>query len=329
MAKKKTLRSILFLLIGIALFWWVFRGTDLGELGNELARVNWFWVSLSLLLNLFSQFVRAIRWKILFRPMDYNPRLSNLFLANIILAFTNQIIPRGGEIARLGVVNKTDRVPFAKLFGTALVERLTEFVILMLIFITLVVWQFDRFQQILQLPEISAKNLDPGRILLIAGIGVAVVAGTWLAVKKFGLLDKIRDRLQQIKKDIGEGFTSILRIRNKLLYFVLSISVYGIWFVMLYLLFFALPATAHLSFAAAAFTFGLSTLAFLLPIQAGMGAWHFVVIQCLLLFGVDTESGKAFSLIAHAATNLVHIVFGTIAFGILALIYRKNQHPAS
>jgi len=324
MAKKKTLRSILFLLIGIALFWWVFRGTDLGELGNELSRVNWFWVSISLLLNLFSQFVRAIRWKILFRPMNYNPRLTNLFLANIILAFTNQIIPRGGEIARLGVVNKTDRVPFAKLFGTALVERLTEFVILMLIFITLVVWQFDRFQQILQLPEISAQNLEPGRILLIAGIGVAVVSGTWVAMKKFGLLDKIRGRLQQIKKDIGEGFTSILRIRNKLLYFILSVAVYGIWFVMLYLLFFALPATAHLSFAAAAFTFGLATLAFLLPIQAGMGAWHFVVIQCLLLFGVDTESGKAFSLIAHAVTNLVHIVFGAVAFGILALINRKK-----
>jgi hypothetical protein len=88
---------------------------------------------------------------------------------------------------------------------------------------------------------------------------------------------------------------------------------------MLYVLFLAYPPTQHLSFKAAAFTFGLATLAFLLPIQAGMGAWHFVVIQCLILFGVESGVGKIFALMAHSATNHIYLITGTIAFALLPI----------
>lgn len=121
-----------------------------------------------------------------------------------------------------------------------------------------------------------------------------------------------------------EGFSSLRHVKYKPLYFGLSAAIYVTSFFMFYFLFFALPATSGLSFSAAVFTFGVATLAFLLPIQAGLGAWHFLVIQCLLLFGIDSETGKAFSLIAHAATNLVNLPLGAIAFGILALRRKKD-----
>ena len=318
MDKKKILRSILFLLIGIALFWWVFRDTDLDHLLQEFRKVNWTWIFISLLLNLMSLAIRAFRWKSLFLPMKYNPRTFNLFLANVVMAFTNQVIPRGGEIARLGVINKTDRVPFAKLFGTALVERLTDLVILFMIFTALVIWKSDLFGAILQLPEVGLENMDLPKVLVITGITVISILALPAAVRKFNLLAKFRARIRIFKNDVKEGFRSLLHVRNKLLYFSLSVTIYVTSFLMFYFLFFALPATSELSFSAAVFTFGVATFAFLLPIQAGIGAWHFLVIQCLLLFGIDSETGKAFSLIAHAATNLVNIPLGAIALGILA-----------
>jgi len=318
MDKKKILRSILFLLIGIALFWWVFRDTDLDHLLQEFRKVNWSWIFISLALNLMSLAIRAFRWKSLFLPMKYNPRTFNLFLANVVMAFTNQVIPRGGEIARLGVINKTDRVPFAKLFGTALVERLTDLVILFMIFTALVIWKSDLFGAILQLPEVGLENMDLPKVLVITGITVISILALPAAVRKFNLLAKFRARIRIFKNDVKEGFRSLLHVRNKLLYFSLSVTIYVTSFLMFYFLFFALPATSELSFSAAVFTFGVATFAFLLPIQAGIGAWHFLVIQCLLLFGIDSETGKAFSLIAHAATNLVNIPLGAIALGILA-----------
>lgn len=318
MGKKKVLRSILFLFIGIALFWWVFRDTDMDNLLQEFRKVNWFWIFISLALNLLSLAIRALRWKSLFIPMKYNPPAFNLFLANVVMAFTNQVIPRGGEIARLGVINKTDRVPFAKLFGIALVERLTDLVILFLIFAGLVIWQFDLFGAILQLPEVGLENTDLPKILFITGTVAIMLLAILAAVRRFNLLAGFRTKIRLFKHDVKEGFRSLLHVRNKLLYFSLSVTIYVTSFFMFYVLFFALPATAELSFSAAVFTFGVATSAFLLPIQAGIGAWHFLVIQCLLLFGIDSETGKAFSLIAHAATNLVNIPLGAIALGILA-----------
>lgn len=329
MDKKEILRSILFLFIGIALFWWVFRDTDMNNLVQEFRKVNWFWIIISLALNLLSLVIRAFRWKSLFIPMKYNPPAFNLFLANVVMAFTNQVIPRGGEIARLGVVSKTDRVPFAKLVGTALVERLTDLVILFLIFTTLIIWKFDLFRAILELPEVGLENMDLQKALVITGITAVIVLAALAAVRKFSLLTKFRTRFRKFKHDVKEGFSSLLRVRNKVLYFSLSVTIYVTSFFMFYVLFFALPATAGLSFSAAVFTFGVATFAFLLPIQAGLGAWHFLVIQCLLLFGIDSETGKAFSLIAHAATNLVNIPLGAIALGILAFKRRQKIKKAA
>ena len=63
----------------------------------------------------------------------------------------------------------------------------------------------------------------------------------------------------------------------------------------------------------------------MLPILAGMGAWHFVVIQCLLLFGVDVEAGKVFSLMAHSANNHVYLITGIIALVVLRIVNNKKS----
>ena len=126
-------------------------------------------------------------------------------------------------------------------------------------------------------------------------------------------------------EELREGFTSIYHIKNKFLYFIQSIFIYGIWFLTFYVLFLAYPPTQHLGFTAAAFTFGLAAMAFLLPIQAGMGAWHFVIIQCLMLFGVGVDDGKAFALIAHSATNHIYLITGIIAFVLLPMVNKKEN----
>lgn len=325
MDRKKIYQSILFFIIGVALLWFIFRDTNLEQVKNELYRVKWFWVGVSVLLNLISQLVRAFRWKTLFIPLKYSPKIYNLFYAVLVLAFTNQVIPRGGEITRLGVINRYEKVPMSKLFGIALVERLTDLIILILIFLILLIWQFPIIQKLAALPQINLEDISLLRVGLIVS---AVVAGLFLIyylIRRFKLLNKFSDKIKSIKNDLHEGFTSIYHIKNKLLYFVQSVSIYAIWLLMLYVLFLAYPPTEDLSFKAAAFTFGLATLAFLLPIQAGMGAWHFVVIQCLIIFGIESDVGKVFALMAHSATNHIYLITGIIAFVLLPISNPQKQ----
>ncbi|MCK4663149.1 MAG: flippase-like domain-containing protein [Bacteroidales bacterium] len=321
MDKKSTYQSILFFLIGLGLIWFVFRGTNIEQLKNELYRISWFWVGISVVLNLLSLLVRAYRWKTLFIPLNYSPKIYNLFLAMLILVFTNQIIPRGGEVARLGIVNKYEKVPLSKLFGIALIERLTDLIILILIFIVLLIWQFPLIQKIIELPQINLLDVSIHRILIISGIIIISLVILYFIIRKF------KNKIKKIKQELREGFTSIYYIKNKFLYLIQSILIYGIWLFMLYVLFLAYPPTQNLSIETAVFTFGIAAIAFLLPIQAGMGAWHFVVIQCLLLFGVGVDDGKVFALIAHSVTNHVYLITGIIALALLPIVNYKKVNP--
>jgi len=325
MGRKKIVQSLVFLIVGVGLFWFVYKDTDLNTLKNQLVRFNPLWIWVSVALNMLSQLVRAHRWKLMFKPLNYKPKTYNLFLAVLILAFTNQIIPRGGEIARLGVINRVEKVPFSKLVGIALAERLTDLIILILIFTTLLIWQFAQIKELLSLPQINMQQIKFADTLLAAAIIITIVILAAFAVKKFNWFKKARKGITKMKNDMSEGFSSLRRIKHKGLYFFESVLIYTLWLSMLYVLFFAYPPTAQLSLKAAVFTFGLATMAFLIPIQAGMGAWHFVVIQCLLLFGIDAESGKAFSLVAHAATNIIYLIPGAIAFALIPIVNKDKQ----
>ena len=315
---KKKIRAILFFIAGLALFWVVYRDLELEELWDQLGRLQWWWIGVSLAINLFSHLVKALRWRQLIVPLGHRPGLSVLYLSNLVLAFTNLVIPRGGEIARLGVVNRFERIPFSKLLGTALTERLTDVVVLFTLATILVMWQYDHFLQILGGGVIDGAAF-PWKALLSAVIVLVVLVLLFLLVRYARIFSKLRERLLVFWREMTEGFSTLARVNRKGLYVFYSLFQFVLWFMMLYVIFFAFPPTSRLSMEAAAFTFGLSTLAFLLPVQAGIGAWHFVVIQALMLFGIGEDPARVFALIAHSSTMLIHLVTGAVAFILLPL----------
>ena len=134
MKKRKIIQSGIFFVIGAALFWYVYKDLDVSEIRSELGDLTYGWIFLSLVFNMLSQLTRAFRWKKLIASMNYKPGKLNLFLSVMVLAFTNLVIPRGGEIARCGVITKYDKVPFTKLVGTVFIERITDFAALIFLF---------------------------------------------------------------------------------------------------------------------------------------------------------------------------------------------------
>jgi hypothetical protein len=179
--------------------------------------------------------------------------------------------------------------------------------------------------EIVELPQISLQQISMQNIAISIGIAILLIIIGIVIIKRYKLISKFNGKIKKIGKEIKEGFWSLYHIKNKPLFFAQSILIYVLWLLMLYVLLFALPATANLGFEAAIFTFGLATMAFLLPIQAGMGAWHFLVIQSLLLFSIDVETGRAFALMAHTATNLIWLPIGAIAFALLPIINNSKD----
>ena len=324
MHKKKIFSSIIFFILGVILFWYVYRNFDFSELINALHNLRFGWIIVSIGFGLLSHFIRALRWKMLINTMGYKPVTFNLFLSVIILYFTNLIIPRGGEVSRCVVISKYEKVPFVKLVGTVFVERITDLFAFLLILFVLVIWQLGFFETVLSYPgfQIDFSSLHfklfPGLLILI------LIAILVFVLVKFYIFNKIYLKLKQLKGEFIEGISVILHMKEKIKYIVYTFVIFILWLLMLYAMFFAYPPTDKLSFIVALLTYALGTLAYLLPIQAGIGAWHFIVINCLFFYGIDKESGMIFALVAHTFTNLIYLLIGPIAMAFLPIVNNKN-----
>ncbi len=326
MSRRRIIQSIIFLIVGIALFLYVYKDLDLSELEGVLSELKYGWIGLSFLFGLWAHWIRAIRWRLLITPLDYQPREVNLFLSIMILYFTNLIIPRGGEVARCGVVNRYEKVPFSSLLATVLVERFSDFLGFLTICVVVFLWQLPVIKELY-------ANLDLGngtfasmslKALFFGGVLLVLLILFYL-FRNSKLLFKLKIKIKELIREFISGLKTIFHLRHTFRYIFYTYFIFVLYLMMFYVVFFAYPPTAHLNLEVAILSFTVGTFAFLLPIQAGIGAWHFLVIQSLLLYGIDKETGMMLALIAHTFTNLVYLIFGAIGFAILPIVNNKNR----
>jgi uncharacterized membrane protein YbhN (UPF0104 family) len=90
------------------------------------------------------------------------------------------------------------------------------------------------------------------------------------------------------------------------------------YFLYFYICFYAFPFTKNLGWNCGLIAFGLSSIAVTIPVQAGMGAWHFAVVAVLGVFGVSSNDAMAFAICVHTIQAILFTgIFGL--FGIMAL----------
>ena len=325
----KLLRYVLFLLLGVLIFYLIYRKFNWKEFGSALRGLNYFWIVASILLGLLSNVSRAIRWRMLMKPLGYKPRLFNVFLGVLVMYFANLILPRAGEVVRCTVVTRTDKVPFTKLVGTVFVERLADtlmlFTLAVLIFATnlSVVKRFFISEH-----EVTAKLLG---LLSFRNIVIGISLVVLLIILILAFRKKLkqgsgRGKLAELKDHFIEGIKSIAQMKNKWIFIGHTAFIFLMWLIMLYVVFFAYAPTNDLTLRAGMVAFLMGGLAMLAPINAGMGAWHFMVYETLVLYGISLDNGKIFALIAWMTTNLINIIFGGIALLIVLLVSRRSSN---
>jgi glycosyltransferase 2 family protein len=71
-------------------------------------------------------------------------------------------------------------------------------------------------------------------------------------------------------------------------------------------------------------TFVLASFGMVAPVQGGIGAWHFMAIESLALYGMHLENGVIFAFVAHASMTIMIIVLGIISLLVLPFINRRK-----
>ncbi|MBR4219273.1 MAG: flippase-like domain-containing protein, partial [Bacteroidales bacterium] len=143
---KKYLNAIkylVFLAIGVAIFYYIYKEVDLQTLKEQINNINWWWIGASIAVGLTSHIIRAMRWQMLIGSTGHTASLSRTFCSVMSMYFTNLIIPRGGEIVRCTALARTDNIPFAMLLGTVVVERTVDTVLMLALVAVVVVAQID------------------------------------------------------------------------------------------------------------------------------------------------------------------------------------------
>ncbi len=334
---KKILNVVKYLAffgVGVLVFWWVYKDEPMDKYKAAFKDLNYFWIVVSILFSILSQVSRAMRWNMLIRPLGYRPKLYNSYLSVLILYFVNLLLPRAGEVFRCTILSRYEKIPFAKLAGTVFVERLADVITLMILAVVIFLSQLGVFVSFFNThPELqeNVRHIFSLRNILI-GVGILLLfAIAFLLFNRYYQRNHADSgnsfikRLKLLKQHFMEGIQSIAKLENKWLFIGHTLFIFLMWLFMLYVIFKAYPSTQHLSLEVGMITFLMGGLAMLMPVQGGIGPWHFMVYETLFIYGIDKADGKVFALIAHACTNLIYLFLGLAALLIIPIINSRRK----
>ena len=331
------LKYIVFLSIGILLFWLAVRGLDLTLIFKEIRNANYLWILLSFIPAIVSYFSRAIRWNILIDSLGYKTNTYTTTYAVVIGYFANYAVPRIGEITRCGIVSKKNNIPLNALIGTVIIERVFDMVCLLVITLLVVIFQIGFLGSFMEnkifLPMFSKFSANSNILIFLSVIFVIFLILTFVFIKKYSqklMHYKIYAKIYNLFKGFWDGMKSIRKIKNKKAFFFQTFLMWLMYFLMIYIAFFAIEGTSNLTMLNALTLLVIGTFGFVAPVPGGIGAYHWIVITTLVeLYGVASEQAASFAVIAHASQALLVIFIGLMSFGVLFFIKKKKQHAIS
>jgi len=120
-----------------------------------------------------------------------------------------------------------------------------------------------------------------------------------------------------------DGISSMKDVKNKPLLVLYTMGIWVMYYLMTYLCFFAFEPTAHLGPIAGLVVFVFGTLGMVFPSPGGMGSYHLLISNALIIFGINGADAFSFSNIVFFAINIFgNIVIGLLFFILLPLINR-------
>ncbi|MFR9165794.1 MAG: lysylphosphatidylglycerol synthase transmembrane domain-containing protein [Dysgonomonas sp.] len=319
---KKILSIAIPLGLGILILWFLYRDTDFEQMWSIIKDANYGILAFSLLFGLLGNTIRGYRWKTIITPLGYDPKPSNLIFAVYGNYAVNFALPRAGEIWRCGVVSKDEKIPFVKLFGTVIIDRLLDTLTVLLISILAFFLNMEFFLQYLkQNQELFDKVLSYVTSPL-PYIAVVVFVGAIVLIFKVFKNNAIIIKIKDFFIGIGKDMKAIWKMKQKKRLFLYSFLIWLSYFLYFYITFFAFDFTKDLGFAAGLFVFAISSISMGVPSNGGLGPWQATVFFGLCAFMVDSEQAKAFATAVFTVQSVWVILCGL--FGIFALAVKNR-----
>ena len=329
---KKILKWALLLVLVAVLLFFSFRGVDWKEFRSDLEQCRWGWVVVIIAVQWIITWLRGNRWRIMLQPIRTEGTAPitrrETYDAYAICYLSNIAFPRSGEVVRCGLLGETRKTTFQGALGTVVIERTWDLLCMLLAGVPLLL--FGRFRDFMveKMFKPAAGSMQIGGFW-IALIVIAVCVGIFFLIRAF------RERIGRSKagaaflkffKELGAGIAAAFKMKNKWGFFAYTLIIWiGYWACSLWTLR-ALPAADALDGWDALFLMVVGSLGWVVPVQGGFGAYHFIVAMTLMpVYGFDKPTGLLFATLSHESQIVQMLLCGVISLVSWALYRRKMK----
>lgn len=246
-------------------------------------------------------------------PLGYKSTLANNFMAISVAYLMNIFIPKSGEVSRAIILDKYEKVPFQKGFGTIISERVVDlFFLLIYTFIALSI-KFDILYDLVResIPETTLY------FAIIGIIAVMVIIPLYIRFSKSNINKKLKDFIIGLK----EGVFSILKMNKKGAFVFQSFIIWILYLLSFYAALQALPETSAIPFGTVIITFVVGSFTFAFT-NSGFGTYPAAIAAVLAVFGVAKTAGIAFGWIAWVSNISAVVVIGVLSLILLPFYNR-------
>lgn len=309
-------------LIAVLLWrWWQSKGFEWQLFAATFRSLDGRWLGAAAVIAWLTYLGRALRWRVLIRPLKTKPNLWNLFTGTAIGFTAIVLFGRPGEMVRPYVIGLKEKLSFSSQVAAWLVERMYDLMMALLIFGV-------------ALSQVKASGVQVGSalqwVLSVGGYAAAGVATlclvVFLALRQFGeasmkriseaaevLPERYRGLLDRLMEAFLSGVQSTkdsTAVVSALGYSVLEWALIVACYVCIFQ---ASPSTARLGWMDVLIFVGFVSFGNVVQIPGVGGGMQIVTVVVLTeLFGMPVEVSGGLAIVLWFITFVVIVPFGLV-----------------
>ena len=289
---------------GIFLLWFAFKDCNWNELWGYMRTVQPLPIVGIFFSGIISHLLRAYRWIFLLQPLSEKKiSLFNSFFAVIIGYAVNLAIPRGGEVARLVSISRTEKLPWAGVLSTMLIDRMLDLALLVFLLGACVVilpkglldsmpWLLPGGESILVATVIG--------LIVLPYVGVIMAKVLSLPIIKSKVPETLLAKLTTLAEQFDIGTTAL---KSPVTYPIIAVLSFVIWFfywLNFYLMIFAFNMQDKIDAVKCLIIFTIGSIGVLIPTPGAVGGFHALVSKGMsMVADVPLNQALAYATLLH------------------------------